>query len=55
MAAHGLLDTRELTAAYFKTLQMEAENYLPTPAKAYTIRPIVVGHGLGEDNQPILT
>ena len=55
MAAHGLLDTLELSAVYFKTLQMEAENSLPTPAKAYITRPIVVGLGLGEDNQQILT
>ena len=53
MAAHGLLDTQELSAACFKTLQMEAEKSSPTPAKAYTTPPIVVGHGLKEDNHPI--
>ena len=51
MAAHGLLDTRELTAASFKILQMAVESSLPPPAKAYITRPIVVGLGLEEDNQ----
>ena len=53
MAAHGLLDTQELSAACFKTLQMEVENSLQTPAKAYITLQIVEGHGIKEDNQKI--